>query len=639
VDHIPLCTRSRDWVDLTNFKIDKQLTNYEPYKMRGTKTTKKLPPSVLAKLKAQQDDMRRKQEETDRLIIEEARLKKEEEERITREAEAERIRLEKLKLKKKEKQKKSKLRAENKLYDSKRKRLTMVKPNQELERNSEIQDASDLIDDQKYIICVLGHVNVGKTKLLDILCNSNTQEECNITQEIRAVIGQGRFIFIDTPGHQLFDHLRTKGGVFCDIALVVVDIFRGLENTTHECISLLKRAKIPFIIVLNKADRIYDWIPDSSEPIELKERNSSKFLSNYEKQDNQVKLHFRDLVNKIKLQFATCGLNTELFFHNEDDRLYFNMVPISCKTLEGIDDLIYILNMMCGKYKKSEKTNGLILHKQSINGLGTAIDYVLRSGTLKIDDLIPETMDIIKNLYLITDSLNMNMNGLKSVESIEGPNILRAIVALGSESYNFNTYGVYVQTANTCTLDSVIQFLTNKNIPICRGNIGNLNLKDLKKLLLLNSEHPKYNCIVCFNIDINSDLELFAKNNKIKMFAYKIIYDLEKEFIPYISSLDEQNKTTALPQCKMTILDKHIFRKADPIIIGVQIIAGTLVPSASIRVQVEPGKYIDLGIVTELRKDDHSIQMAQEGDKVSLMITGNNMVVGKHFKATDFLEV
>lgn len=283
------------------------------------------------------------------------------------------------------------------------------KPEKQEERST--PEPLDLIPAQPElrspICCILGHVDTGKTTILDKIRNTNVQEgeAGGITQQIGATFFPSNkleleiaklksfysidcqvpgLLIIDTPGHESFSNLRSRGSSLCDIAILVIDLMHGLEKQTLESLELLKMRKTPFIIALNKIDRNYEW---------KTMKNASSYIS-LEKQSKNTQNEFYKRLDGVKLELAEKGFNSALFWENPDVSSYVSLVPTSGVTGEGLPDLLGVILKYSSKFLKQKiKMRGdvldcTILEVKMIEGLGTTIDVILVNGTLKEGDKV-----------------------------------------------------------------------------------------------------------------------------------------------------------------------------------------------------------------------------------------------------------
>jgi translation initiation factor 5B len=282
----------------------------------------------------------------------------------------------------------------------------------ELEANN-INEQDKEINFRCPLFTIMGHVDTGKTTLLDYLRNTSVQshEVGGITQQIGTTmlskdiilkqlnqINKKDFdvkvpglILIDTPGHEAFKGLRKLGSKLADIALVIIDIMHGLEPQTIESIkllnesgNLLNESGVPFMFVLNKIDRLYGW-DDKVCSMSIQEIICS--------QDSNIRDEFETRFKKIQTQIMEQGINNELVWLNNSHIDTINVIPISAKSGQGIPDLLNTIIEYSQKNLKTQiewinELECIVMEITNIEGYGYTLDCVIKNGQLTRGDII-----------------------------------------------------------------------------------------------------------------------------------------------------------------------------------------------------------------------------------------------------------
>jgi translation initiation factor 5B len=300
-----------------------------------------------------------------------------------------------------------------------------------VERDEKARAARSPFNLRSPISCIMGHVDTGKTKLLDKIRHTDVQkgEAGGITQQIGATqfsketlalqtqalqasqpfeIRIPGLLMIDTPGHESFSNLRSRGSSLCDIAVLVIDLMHGLEPQTIESINLLKRKRTPFVVALNKVDRCYGWKTMHDCPIQ-------EALAS---QDDNCRSQFKDLSQRAMLQLNEQGLNAKLYWENDDLAHTVSLVPTSAISGEGIPDLLKMVITLTQERLQDQLMfmdvlQCTVLEVKVIDGLGHTVDVILVNGTLREGDtIVVSTMDgpVVTNIRaLLTPPPNREM--------------------------------------------------------------------------------------------------------------------------------------------------------------------------------------------------------------------------------------
>ncbi|WWC69675.1 uncharacterized protein I206_103618 [Kwoniella pini CBS 10737] len=554
-------------------------------------------------------------------------------------------------------------------------------------RKQAAQAAGSKEDLRSPICCILGHVDHGKTKLLDQIRQTSVAEgeAGGITQQIgatffpksaivekTAVVNPDNatdvkipgLLIIDTPGHESFSNLRTRGSSLCNIAILVVDITQGLEPQTIESINLLKKGKTPFIVALNKIDRMYGW----------EAKKNAGFRETLNSQKAFVKSEFEDRVKAAKLAFAEQGFNAELFDENKNLGRNISLVPTSAITGEGIPDMLLLLvkltqERMNANLMYISELECTILEVKIIEGLGTTIDVILSNGVMKEGDKIvlcgsdgPIVTNVralltpqplrelrIKSAYIhnkeVKAALGVKISAPGLEKAIAGAKLYVAHDEDEVEAYKdmamddlsslakFVTKsgkGVWVQASTLGSLEALLTFLQQMKIPVFNFGIGPVYKSTIVKAGIMLDRAPEYAVIMAFDVTIEKEAEELAKKAGMKVFSSMVIYHLFDAFQKYMAEVQESRRKEAAPNAVWPVRMKILkaFAHRDPIILGCDIIEGSMrvgTPVGVVKLDKATGKreIITLGKITSLEinhKPFTIVKKSQVGAGVAVKI-------------------
>ncbi|ODV76682.1 uncharacterized protein CANTADRAFT_27713 [Suhomyces tanzawaensis NRRL Y-17324] len=485
------------------------------------------------------------------------------------------------------------------------------------------------------ICCILGHVDTGKTKLLDKIRQTNVQggEAGGITQQIGATyfpvdaIKQktavmSKFekqtfdvpglLIIDTPGHESFTNLRSRGSSLCNIAILVIDIMHGLEQQTIESIKLLRDRKAPFIVALNKIDRLYDWktIPNNS------------FRDSFAQQEKSVQAEFQNRYEAIRVALAEQGLNSELYFQNKNMSKYVSIVPTSAVTGEGVPDLLWLLLELTQKRMSKQlmylsKVEATILEVKVVEGFGYTIDVVLSNGILREGDRVvlcglngpiatniralltpPPSRELrIKSEYVHHKEVKAALGVKIAANDLEKAVAGSRLIVVGEDddeeeimeevmddltglldSVDTSGRGVVVQASTLGSLEALLDFLKDMKIPVMSIGLGPVYKRDVMKACTMLEKAPELAIMLCFDVKVDKEAEQYAEEQKIKIFNADIIYHLFDQFTAYQEKLLEIRRKDFMEYAVLPCVLKtvQIINKRNPMIIGVDVVEGAV---------------------------------------------------------------
>jgi translation initiation factor 5B len=543
------------------------------------------------------------------------------------------------------------------------------------------------------IISVLGHVDHGKTLLLDGIRGTSVaaREAGAITQHIGATevpadaikkicgpllerfkieVKLPGLLFIDTPGHEAFTNLRRRGGALADLVALVVDVTEGFMPQTLESLTILKSYKTPFMLAANKIDLIPGWqaLPKVG------------FLESFEKQRPAVKQALDDRVYELVGKLHELGFESERFDRVTDFRRQVSIVPTSAKTGEGIPEILTVLSGLAQRFLEDQlrvevsgPARGTVLEVKEEVGLGKTLDVILYDGTLakgdsfavggldrvitskaraifkpKPLDEIRDPEDRFKSVARVHAAAGIKIAapGLEGVvagspflvikEVSEAERVWREMQEeLERVRVSTDISGIVLKADAIGSLEAIEGQLRVRQTPIRLADVGDVSKRDIVEAATVAKSDPMLGVVLAFGVGVLPDARAAAHREGVSIIEDRVIYRLIESYEEWVKTKREEIRAKRLEgyvrPAKVALKPGYVFRRSQPAIVGVDVLGGVLRPKVPlIRSDGRP-----IGVVREIQKEKKSVHKAKLGDELAISIEGG--VVGRNLREGDVL--
>ena len=540
------------------------------------------------------------------------------------------------------------------------------------------------------IVAVLGHVDHGKTSLLDKIRGSAVSEgEAGaITQHIGATavpletiadmagdlvevddFDLPGLLFIDTPGHHSFSTLRSRGGALADIAILVVDVNDGFQPQTEEALDILQRTGTPFVVAANKADTTPGWNPNENSPIK----------PSYDGQSDVARQRLDENLYEIIGQLSDDGFSADLYWRVQNFQKNIGVVPCSALTGEGVPDVLAVLMGLSQRFMKAEMEidvegpgEGTVLEVKDEQGFGATLDVVVYDGTIQEGDQIvvggvnePIVTEIRALLQPQPNAEIRVENRFERVESvaaaagvkIAAPDLDEAMAGapvrvvrdqtvddvigevkaeLAEIEVDTEEEGVVVKADTLGSLEAMANALREAEVPILRAEVGDVAPRDIA--VAGTAREPEHTVILGFNVEVLPDAERELEQSEVTLFHDDVIYQLVEDYEEHVAEMQRAQQETILDKivrpARFRILDDHTFRQSDPAVVGVEVMSGTIKNNTNVA-KFENNEPDRVGELSGIQAQGDDVEEARAGERVSVAIDGPT--VGRQIEEGDEL--
>jgi translation initiation factor 5B len=476
-------------------------------------------------------------------------------------------------------------------------------------------------------------------------------------------------LVIDTPGHAVFSNLRLRGGSAADIAILVVDVLKGLENQTLESIDILRQRKVPFLIALNKVDMIVGWRKGSQGALALVMKQQPP------EWNDELEERLYNVVGGL----SRLGFQSDAYYRVKDFRQQVSIVPVSARTHAGIPEMLAMLIGLAQQFLKgklqavdpSHGGRGIILEMQEEVGIGETANVILTEGSLHVGDAIglvrkdgafkskvkalfmPKPLDEmrdprdkftpVESVYAAAGVklVSPDLAGVVPGTSVASFKTEKQFLALRAEMekeltnivVKTDNMGVIVKAGSIGGLEALLRMLEERGIPVRQADIGDISKNDIVDAQVVGEHDPYLGAILGFDDKVLPEAKDYVGTSLI--FVSPIIYEVIDNYVNWAASKKEADEKAALSAltrpCRLKVIPGAFFRNKDPAVFGVEIAAGRLRP----KVRLMSASGAELGTVEQIQDQGKALSEAREGDKVAISVDGPTL--GRQVKENDVI--
>jgi translation initiation factor 5B len=541
------------------------------------------------------------------------------------------------------------------------------------------------------IISLLGHVDHGKTTLLDRITGATraAHEAGGITQDIGAFevprpalvkLSHGLlqpeqvtvpgFLMIDTPGHRSFETMRRRGGALADLAILVVDVNEGVMPQTRESIQILRREKTPFAVALTKIDLIDGW-RDPAAHASLKTQLQRCGPEYAHALDSRV--------YSVVEELLPFGFSAERYDRVSDFTRNVGVVPVSAKSGVGVAELVALVVGLSQRFLEKELARGAsvgegtVLERTEQRGLGPVASVIVYQGTLRVGDEIVVTgssgpfSSRVRGMYRPPPATGRRDSASRRAKSVSEVSAAAAVFLVATEVESALPGGlikaVRTPSERLATLaelaaesqpvadlaDSGLALAADTlgglealafecrqaSLPIHIAQIGPVNRPMVLRMADLQDATQR--AILAFNVPVLPDAVPESLRDQVQIFSGDVMYQLLEQYSKWRDEkqrvLEAERRQEIVHPAKIQVLPGFVFRRSKPAVVGIKVLSGQLRPG--VRLMSTRGD--EVGVLRSLQQENVSVKEALEGTELAASIDG--ATIGRTLQEGDVLYV